>query len=150
MAHRSLSDLAEKMRDIDFAMLSTKDAAGRIRARPMSNNREVDFDGDSFFFTYAGAETVRDIAADPHVGLGYQARSGLLGQRPFFAAIEGRATLIRDRPRFAAHWHKELDRWFPDGIETPEMVLIQVHADHAHYWDEADEGEVALHGRVHA
>ena len=144
MAHRTLAQLAEKMRDIDFAMLSTKDEQGRIRQRPMSNNRDVEFDGDAFFFTFEAAETVRDIAADAHVGLGYQSRSGILGQRPFFAAVEGRAELIRDKARFEAHWTKDLDRWFPQGVDSPDLVLIKVRADHAHYWDGEDEGEVAV------
>ena len=117
---------------------------GRIRTRPMSNNRDVAFDGDSFFFTYEETETVRDIAADPHVGLSYQSRSGILGQRPFFAAIEGEAELIRDKALFEAHWTSDLDRWFPQGIDSPNLVLIKVHAGHAHYWDGEDEGEVAL------
>ena len=43
MATTSLSDLAEKMRDIDFAVLSTRTEGGALAGRPMSNNREVDF-----------------------------------------------------------------------------------------------------------
>ncbi len=47
MAKKDLSDIAEKMRDIDIAMLSTHSDNGTIAARPMSNNRQVDYDGDS-------------------------------------------------------------------------------------------------------
>jgi general stress protein 26 len=39
MADKSLADLAEKMKDIDFTILSTKTRSGAIAARPMSNNR---------------------------------------------------------------------------------------------------------------
>src|SRR4051812_46479202 len=48
---RTLSDISEKMRDIDFCMLATHASNGTIASRPMSNNREVDYDGDSWFFT---------------------------------------------------------------------------------------------------
>ncbi|SOB80520.1 General stress protein 26 [Sphingomonas guangdongensis] len=142
--HRSLADLAEKMRDIDFCTLSTRTSGGAIAGRPMSNNRDVAYDGDSWFFSYEQARTISDIEADPNVGLSYQGKSGLLGMRPFFLTIEGRATLIRDKAQFEAHWTKDLDRYFPQGVDTPGIVLIQVHASRAHYWDGEDEGEVTL------
>ena len=50
MTDLTLEDISEKMRDIDFAVLSTRTEGGAIAARPMSNNRQVEFDGDSYFF----------------------------------------------------------------------------------------------------
>ena len=52
MTQKSLADLATKMRGIDIAMLSTRTAGGEIASRPMSNNGDVDDDGDSYFFTW--------------------------------------------------------------------------------------------------
>ena len=150
MAGKTLAELAEKMKDIDFAILSTRTANGAIAARPMSNNREVDYDGDSFFFTCDEAGTVADIEDDPQVGLGYQAKSGLLGVRPFFLTIEGRAELIRDKAQFAERWTKDLDRWFKQGVDTPGLVLIKVSAQRLHYWDGYDEGELELAERAEA
>jgi len=141
---KTLSDLSEKMRDIDFAMLSTHTSGGAIGARPMSNNRQVDYDGDSFYFAHDSARSVHDIAADPQVGLSFLGSSGVLGMRPFFVAVEGKAELIRDKNRFEAHWTKDLDRWFSQGVDTPGLVLIKVHADRVHYWDGEDEGEVTV------
>ena len=150
MAEKSLADLAEKMKDIDFAILSTKTRSGAVAARPMSNNRQVDFDGDSYFFTCDETGTVADIEGDPQVGLAYQAKSGLLGMRPFFLTIEGRADLIRDKARFAEHWTKDLDRWFKEGIDTSGLTLIKVSAERLHYWDGYDEGELRLSERAEA
>src|SRR5918998_2594569 len=144
MADKSVADLAEKMKDIDFAVLSTRTDNGAIAARPMSNNREVEFDGDAFFFTCDETRTVADIERDPQVGLAYQAKSGLLGMRPFFLTIEGRAELIHDKARFAEHWTKDLDRWFERGIDTPGLTLLKVLAERMHYWDGYDEGEIKV------
>jgi general stress protein 26 len=144
MPERTLADIAEKMRDLDFCMLSTRTESGAIASRPMSNNREVAYDGDSWFFTCDDTRMVEEIAAAPQVGLAYQGKAGMLGMRPFFLAIEGRAELIRDKGRFAAHWTSGLDRWFEDGIDTPGLVLIKVHGERAHYWDGADAGELLL------
>ena len=141
---KTLSDISEKMRDIDFTMLSTHSEGGAIGARPMSNNRQVDYDGDSFYFTTDDARMVSDIDADPRVGLSFTGKAGMLGMRPFFVAVEGKAVLIRDKAAFEEHWTKDLDRWFEQGTDTPGLVLIKVHADRIHYWDGEDEGEVAI------
>ncbi|HEU0045326.1 pyridoxamine 5'-phosphate oxidase family protein [Sphingomonas sp.] len=141
---KTLSELAEMMRDIDFCTLSTVTDNGAISGRPMSNNREVAFDGDCWFFADGDARLVSDIAARPAVGLGFQAKAGLLGVRPFFVTVEGRGEINRDKAQFAAHWHKELERWWPQGIDTPGLVLMRVHAERLHYWDGEDEGEVVV------
>ncbi|RYE74977.1 MAG: hypothetical protein EOO80_16100 [Oxalobacteraceae bacterium] len=59
-------------------------------------------------------------------------------------AIEGVADLVRDKHQFAPHWQKELDRWFEQGIDTPGVVMIKVHATRLHYWDGEDEGEIVI------
>ena len=144
MADRTLAEVAEKMRDIDFTMFSTYADDGAIRSRPMSNNRDVEYQGDSYYFTSEDALMVSEIEGNPKVGLGFQGRGGILGQRPLFVSIEGRAELIRDKARFAEHWTKDLDRWFEQGIDTPGIVMIKVHAERAHYWDGQDEGLVTI------
>jgi len=144
MADMTLAEISEKMRDIDFTILSTRTEGGSIAGRPMSNNREVEFDGDSYFFTREDTRTVADISRDPNVGLAYQARSGMLGLKPFFLTLEGRASLIRDKAEFAKRWTKDLDAWFKQGVDTPGLVMIRVEAEQLHYWDGYDEGEVAL------
>lgn len=141
---KTLSDLAEGMRDIDFAMLTTRAPDGNLGGRPMSNNREVDYDGDSYYFTWDSAQMITDIGRDPRIALSFQGKAGLLGMRPFFVAVEGEAKVVRDKAQFAEHWSKGLDRWFKDGVDTPGLVMIHVHATRVHYWDGEDEGEVKL------
>src|SRR5262245_30295973 len=144
MADLDLKDISEKMRDIDFTILSTRTEGGAIAGRPMSNNREVEYDGDSYFFALDDTRAVADIRRDPNVGLGYQAKTGMLHMKPLFIAVEGQASLIQDKARFAEHWRKDLDAWFKQGIDTPGLTLIKVHAERLHYWDGYDEGELDL------
>lgn len=142
MANLTLHELSEKMRDIDFTMLFTKSEDGALAGRPMSNNREVEYEGDSYFFTDGDTRTVRDIERDPTVSMSVVGSKSLLGKPPIFIAVEGQAELIRDKAEFQAHWHKELDYWFDEGIDTPGLTLIKVHATRIHYWDGRDEGEL--------
>lgn len=144
MAKMTLSDISEKMRDIDFTILSTRTEGGAVAGRPMSNNREVEYDGDSYFFTCDDTRTVADISRDSNVGLGFQSKSGLLHVKPFFLTVEGRASLIRDKAKFAEHWTKDLELWFKNGIDTPGLVLIRVTAERLHYWDGGEEGDLDL------
>jgi general stress protein 26 len=144
MPAKTLDDVAALMRDIDFAMLSTKTVNGTVAARPMSNNRDVDYDGDSYFFTTDDTGMVDDVEADARVGLTYAGGRGLLGKTPVFVAVEGDAELIRDKAAFADHWQSGLDRWFAQGVDTPGLVMIKVHARRVAYWDGEDQGEVEL------
>lgn len=145
---KTLSEISAAMRDIDFCTLSARTADGSIGARPMSNNREVDFGGDAWFFTYDNARMVADIERDGQVGLVYQGKPGLLGgvvgKPGIFIAVESDADLVRDKAQFAAHWDKGLDRWFPQDIDTPGLVLIHARARRIHYWDGEEEAEVPL------
>jgi general stress protein 26 len=142
-----LEDISERMRDIDFAVLSTRTEGGAIAGRPMSNNRQVEFDGDSYFFTLESTRTVGDIKRNPSVGLTYQSKAGMLGMKPFFITIEGQAELIKHKDRFADHWTKDLDAWFKEGIDTPGLTLVKVVAQRLHYWDGYDEGEIVVRNR---
>ncbi|MFZ6762571.1 MULTISPECIES: pyridoxamine 5'-phosphate oxidase family protein [Acetobacterales] len=144
MRQMTLSELSKSMRSIDFCMLSTHAASGDIASRPMSNNGDVEYEGDSYFFTLETTHTVEDIERDPKVALSFTGSKGMLGQRPLFIAVEGKAELIRDKGAFEAHWTKELDRWFEQGIETPGLLIVKVHATRITYWDGTEEGEVTL------
>ena len=138
MTDRSLAEIAEKMRDIDIAMLSTDAGDGAIASRPMSNNGEVEWDGDSFYFTWDQSRMVADIGRNPKVGLTFNNGDG------FWLSVSGRAEIMRDKAAFADHWTDGLHQWFEDGVDTPGLVLIKVGATRAKYWDGENEGEVTL------
>jgi general stress protein 26 len=140
----SLADLSKRMRDIDFAMLATQAENGRIAGRPMSNNGDVEYAGDSWFFTLESTAMVPQIARDPHVALFFQGSKGLLGKPPIYIAVEGRAELVRDKAAFAEHWVSDLERWFEQGVDTPGLVMIAVRATRIEYWDGEENGEIAV------
>lgn len=143
MAAYSLKDLSDKMQDIDFCMLSTRDPSGALTCRPMSNNGDVEYDGDSWFFSYENSRKITAIETDPRVVLSFTGSPSLLGKPGIFITIEGEASLIRDKAAFEAHWVKDLDIWFPDGIDTPGIVLMKVHASRIEYWDDGENHTVS-------
>lgn len=144
MSAMTMEELSKELSKIDFCMFNTSDN-GRINCRPMSNNGDVDYDGDSWFFSYENTRKVSAIGLEPQVALTFTAPPSLLGKPGIFIAVDGEASLIRDKAQFEEHWVKDLDRWFPDGIDTPGIVLIKVSASTIEYWDGEDNGRIDVH-----
>lgn len=136
MAQKTLKDLARDMRGIDLCMFATHTSHGHIAQRPMSNNGEVEYDGNSYFFTWKDSRTVQDIEKDAKVSLGFQGKGGL------FVAVEGRATVTEHRPTMQPHWTPDLGQWFEQGLDTPGLCMIRVAALRIAYWQNGDEGEI--------
>ncbi|RYE51627.1 MAG: pyridoxamine 5'-phosphate oxidase [Hyphomicrobiales bacterium] len=144
MAAMSLEDLSEKMRKIDFCMLSTRDGDASVSTRPMSNNGDVEYDGDSWYFSFEETRKVAAIARDPNVSLSLSAPPSLLGKPGIFVVINGQASIIKDKATFQEHWVEDLERWFEEGVDTPGLVLIKVHAARIEYWDGEDNEVISV------
>ncbi len=142
MSRLTLKEVSCAMRRIDICMLTTRESSGRLHARPMSNNSEVEYDGDSYFFTYDDKPVAREIEADPSVNLGLVHRPLLC--KSLYLSIEGRASLVRDRAEMKKRWHKHLNMWFKQGLDTPGLVMIRVKAEKITYWHGYQEGEITL------
>lgn len=123
-----LAAVAALMRDLDICMLTTRGADG-LAARPMSNNGQVEYDGETWFFARRDSAKVADIEADPSVTLGY-----IASERATWIAIEGRAEIEDDAQQKRDRWFEELRRWFPDGPDDPEVVLIRATAERIRAW----------------
>ncbi len=143
MTSITLEQLSEVMREIDFCMLSTRSEGGQLASRPMSNNGDVEYDGDSWFFSYEDTKKILDIVMDANVSLTLTGEK-TQGRPGMFIAIQGEASLIKDRSSFDAHWANGLQSWFPEGVDTPGLILIKVHASRIQYWDGGDQGEINL------
>ena len=126
-------EIAELIKDIDICMFVTR-ADGGMRGRPMSNNGEVEFDGDSWFFSARDSGKVDEIDADPRVELAYVAT-----ERGTWVSVEGRAEVVADDERKRELWQDELKAWFPEGPEDDGVVLLKVHAERVHAWANDEE-----------
>ena len=135
MKKASLETLAKKMKNLDFCMMVTQDnEKGGLQSRPMSNNGKVEYDGNSWFFSYKDSNKVRQIENDPNVSLVYQTDDML------FIECNGTAEIITDKSVMEEKWIAELDRWFPEGVETPGVCLIKVNSTRVQFWHKEEEG----------
>lgn len=144
----TIQEISNCMKKIDICMMTTRNSMDMLESRPMSNNRDVEYQGESFFFTVDSMPMVRDLKAHPQVCLVFEEYRHLsLSSHRLYICVSGEAELIQDRHTMERHWKKDLDKWFDKGIDTPGLTLIQVNAKHLKYWDGMDHGEVTLADR---
>jgi general stress protein 26 len=132
-----LAAVAERMRELDICMFTTRTDEG-VATRPMSNNGQVQYDGDTWFFAPRDGAMVRQIEADPTVALGYIAT-----ERGTWIAIEAVAAIDDDATHKRERWFEELSRWFENGPDDPGVVLIRATATRIRAWG----GDVDLNVR---
>lgn len=132
-----MKKVAAKMKKIDFCLMTTMDGQESFDSRPMSNNGDVEYDGDSWFFSFDD-DKAEQIRKSPMVSLAFQ------GDKMLFIHISGTGSLITDKAIMKKHWQPELKRWFPEGIETKGIVLIKVTAKKIKYWKKEEEFEIVL------
>lgn len=125
--------IAELIKDIDICMMVTR-SDGSLRGRPMSNNGKVEYDGDSWFFSYRDSGKVAEIAADPNVELAYVAT-----EQGTWVSIEGTAEVVEDADRKRDLWEPELEQWFHEGPDDTGLILLMVRADRVHAWADGEE-----------
>jgi general stress protein 26 len=135
----AIPQIAERLRAIDTCMLATRGDDGELHARPMSNNGQVEWDGSSWFFAPADGRLVAEIRRDPSAVATYRAED-----RFAWVALSGRAELVDDADTKRRNWLPELERWFPNGPDDPNVALIRVDATGAQWWTEQGDGVASL------
>jgi general stress protein 26 len=116
------------IKDIDIAMLTTTDADGSLRSRPMGT-QQAEFDGDLWFFTSADTTKVDEIERDNRVNVSYAAPKNR------FVSVSGTAVLLNDREKMKELWSPIYKAYFPDGLDDPNLRLLKIEVQKAEYWD---------------
>ena len=125
-----LAKLREIVKAVDICMLTTVDERGDLHSRPMSNNREVEFGGDLWFYTYGSSHKADEVNRIPKVNASFADVDNQL-----YASLSGDAELVRDREKIKELWQPHLKAWFPEGVDTPDIALLKVSVEKAEYWD---------------
>lgn len=111
------------------AMLTTMTAEGKHVSRPMGL-QEAEFDGDLWYFADQDSAKVAQIQATPEVNVSFSD-----DKHHSWTSITGRAAVVHDRQKAEQLFTPALKAWFPDGVETPGLVLVKVVSDSAESWE---------------
>jgi general stress protein 26 len=118
--------VAELIKDIPIAMMTTREADGSLAARPMAA-LEMDADGVVWFFTSTQSDKVEHLDA---VNLAFSDIDGST-----YVSLCGRGEIDTDRSHIERLWTPMARPWFPDGPDSPHLALLKFVPDAADYWD---------------
>ncbi|MDQ3799748.1 MAG: pyridoxamine 5'-phosphate oxidase family protein [Acidobacteriota bacterium] len=139
----SVQKLNDLIKGIKVAMLTTNDG-GVLRSRPMQT-QNFEFDGDLWFFTSSKAHKTEEIEKDNRVNAAYSAP-----ESNTYVSVSGTAEIVRDRAKIDEYWNDILKAWFPEGKDSPDLVLLRVAVEEAEYWDSPSSTIVQIAGFVKA
>jgi general stress protein 26 len=121
-----LTQLAELMKSIPVAMMTTLDDKEALTSRPMSP-LQVDENGAIWFFTDLRSEKVEHLRV---VNLSFADND-----KSTYVSISGRGEIHAEHGHVKELWTPFARPWFPDGPDSPNLALLKFVPDTAEYWD---------------
>jgi general stress protein 26 len=126
---RDTKQLADKIKGIKMAMLTTREEDGVLRSRPMAT-QDMEFDGNLWFLTYDPSAKAEEVQQYDQVNVSYAKPDDNL-----YISVSGSAEIVHDRKKIKDMWKPFYKAWFPNGEDDPKIALLQVHVTSAEYWD---------------
>jgi general stress protein 26 len=125
-ATKKLKDLVN---DIRTCLFITSGKTGNRTSRPMAVV-DVDDTGNIWFFANIESNKVKDIELEHFVQLVFTHPG-----KDIYLDVRGRAGIVTDKVSITDKWTPMVKAWFPGGADDPNICLIMVKTDEAHYWD---------------
>lgn len=139
-AFEQLQKVADLVEEIKFAMLTTEEADGTLRSRPMAT-MQMDASGALWFFTALSSPKIEEAEQHRQVNLSY-ARI----DKQDYLSVSGTAAIVRDKEKMQSLWTQWIKPWFPQGLDDPDLVLLKVTITEAEYWTAPGSAVVRLYG----
>ncbi len=124
--HEKTEELRDILDDVRVCML-VDSFQGGLRARPMALNFDDDEDEALWFVTDTTSGKVDEVARSPKVCVSVQD-----GQT--YASVSGTAEIVDNRAKLKDIWNPFIDAWYPDGPDSPSVVLLKVTPEYGEYW----------------
>lgn len=125
------AQLWDMIKDIKFAMFTTRHDNGHLHSRPMTTqNKKIDEDDRLWFFMSRKSDPVADLGQASEVNVSYADPGS-----DKYVSVSGVAHINNDKAKAEALWSKMNEAWFPGGVNDPDLALVEVQISHAHYWD---------------
>jgi general stress protein 26 len=131
---KKLDDLYKLIDGIEVAMFTTRRADGYLVSRPMQV-QERRTGSDLWFWTNGDSHKLEELAADPHVNLGFYK-----DRTREWVSVSGTAVLSRDKSLIREFYSPDWRAWLGDeggerdgGPDDPRIVLILITAHSVTY-----------------
>jgi len=123
------AELFKRLEKTPTCILITHDDNGRMKTRPMTNQR-VDDGGIIWMFIGADSHLAAEVAAHPDVLLTYADPGDSA-----YVAVRGHAAVVRNRDKAEEMWSKLAEAWFPGGPDDPNLALLRITMASAEHWE---------------
>ncbi len=130
--------IAELVKDIRIAMMTTVAKDGKMSSRPMAVQDEP-FDGTLWFLMRSTSDKVDEVEEDHHVTLTFAEPKDST-----YIALKGIASVSSDRGKIKQLWNPLYKAWFPKGEDDPEIAVMKVDVNEADYWEASGSKVVML------
>jgi len=152
----AIDKLKKIAEDVRICMLASADGENGPHGWPMSTIK-VEDDGTLWFFT-KDQQAVTDRLQNDHDVTLFYSHPG----KNEYLTVQGSVTFVSDRAKMEELYTPVLKAWFPNGLDEPDIVLLKVAPNEAHYWDAdaaktvvlfsmanaAKTGEIGNHGEL--
>lgn len=136
-----IDHFGQLIKDIKFAMLTTRDVSGnRLVSRPMTL-QQMKFDGDLWFFASWSSLLINQIENNPFVNLAFSNPKNFS-----FLSAQGVAEVTTDEEKAKQLWSPMYKAWFPEGLDDPNLCLLRIKVESADYWESPDSAIVRIAG----
>lgn len=133
--------LWDLIRDIRFAMFTTRHNNGHLHSRPVTTqNSHLDEDANLWFYMSRRGEPVADVMRNPMVNVVYADPS-----QDSYVSVSGTAAVVENMAKKQQLWSKLAEAYLPGGAADPDLVLVQVKIIHAGYWNVKESKLVQLY-----
>ena len=133
--NEKLKAFVELLGDFDTAMMVTETPQGTLVSRPMAL-QEPRADRAIWFVTTSEVLTAQNVAANPKVNLSFHRKSDHA-----WVSLGGKASINSDRGLINSLWKPDWEVWFPQGKQTPNIVLLDFEPEQIDFWEPA-------HGKI--
>jgi general stress protein 26 len=126
-------DLWKKLADSPFLMIGLSDT--HQHHIPLTAQLDEDQVDTLFFF----------VAKDNRLTPGGPAMAQFVGKgHDYFACLDGTVRVDNDFAQIEKLWSPQVEAWFPDGKDDPNLALLRFDIDSAELW----ESDISLAGKV--
>lgn len=110
-------------------MFCTYGSANELQSRPMTLLK-VDDEGNLWFMSDKSSKKNHAISENSAVAIFY-----LDTGKEKYLSLRGTAKILFDKKIIEELWNPFAKIWFQDGKDDPNISIIKVTPDQAHYWD---------------
>ena len=130
----AISKIADLIKGIPVAMLTTVTEDGHLHSRPMAT-QVIPLKSEILFLTGEHSGKVDEVRNEHEVALTYTGNHR-------FLTVSGRGTVSNDRSLIKKLWMPIFEARFPGGVDDPEVRVLHVQIEAAECWETAPNSPI--------